>query len=99
MSLVGPRPETCAFWESIKWEGADILCVRPGMTSPASIRLRNEERILQEVEDPEVYAMRELWPSKVKLNREYIAHWSVGLDVVVMVKTVGHILRDLLRAP
>ena len=39
MSLVGPRPDVAAFFAAVPDSGADMLRVRPGITSPLSIVL------------------------------------------------------------
>ena len=47
MSLVGPRPEDAKIAETWEANEADeILSVRPGITSPASILYHDEEKIL-----------------------------------------------------
>ena len=54
MSLVGPRPEVpeyVALWSEDR--RAIILSVRPGITDPATVVLRNEAAILGAATDPE----------------------------------------------
>ncbi len=47
MSLVGPRPEVPRYVAMFRRDYAVILQVRPGITDLASIRYRDEARILQ----------------------------------------------------
>ena len=43
-SVVGPRPEDPRYVDRYTWEEKEILKVRPGITSPASITYRYEEQ-------------------------------------------------------
>jgi len=47
MSFVGPRPDMPDYAARLKGEQRDILSVRPGLTSPASIKYAREEEIYQ----------------------------------------------------
>jgi lipopolysaccharide/colanic/teichoic acid biosynthesis glycosyltransferase len=47
MSFVGPRPEDPRYVEHYTEEQRQVLAARPGITSPASLVYRHEERILQ----------------------------------------------------
>jgi lipopolysaccharide/colanic/teichoic acid biosynthesis glycosyltransferase len=46
MSLVGPRPEGPEYVALYTEEERRVLTVRPGLTSPASLRYRHEESLL-----------------------------------------------------
>jgi lipopolysaccharide/colanic/teichoic acid biosynthesis glycosyltransferase len=46
MSIVGPRPESPEYVALYTDEARRVLTVRPGLTSPASLRYRNEESLL-----------------------------------------------------
>jgi lipopolysaccharide/colanic/teichoic acid biosynthesis glycosyltransferase len=48
MSLVGPRPEVPEYVEMSDRDWKKILSVRPGLTDPVTVRLRNEEQLLAE---------------------------------------------------
>ena len=47
MSLVGPRPEVRKYVDLYTSEQMQVLDVRPGVTSLASIRYRNENELLE----------------------------------------------------
>ena len=87
MSLVGPRPENpeiVAAWpESVRQE---ILSVRPGITSPASVLYRNEEELLDNESVMETY-LEELAPSKLRLDQLYVRHRSLLLDLDALLWT------------
>ena len=86
MSLVGPRPEDpeiAAAWpEEIRRE---ILSVRPGITSPASVMYRDEEQQLSNGMVMDQY-LGEILPSKLRLDQIYVRNRSfmVDLDVIFM---------------
>src|SRR5690606_22244250 len=52
MSFVGPRPELRYFVNFYKEEDYVIFSVRPGITSHASLKYRNEVELLKTAEDP-----------------------------------------------
>ena len=88
MSLVGPRPDVPGFADRLEGDDRIILSVRPGVTGPAAIVYRHEEAILARVEDPERYNREVIWPDKVRINREYVEHYSLRSDVAWLFRTV-----------
>ena len=86
MSLVGPRPEDPVF--SAAWtenERQNILSIRPGITSPASIFFRDEERLLETESVMEKY-LTSIVPSKLRLDQIYAKdHNFLGdLDIIFL---------------
>ncbi len=86
MSLVGPRPEDpeiAATWpeETRKI----ILSVRPGITSPASILYRNEEKLLSSENVMDEY-LANILPDKLRLDELYVKdqNFFTDLDVIFM---------------
>jgi DNA-directed RNA polymerase subunit F len=81
MSLVGPRPEDPSIvvdWpEDVRRE---ILSVRPGITSPATVLFRNEEAMLNNDRVMDIY-LNSIAPSKIRLDQLYVRHQSLGLDL------------------
>ncbi len=88
MSLVGPRPDVPGFADKLRGDDRIILSVRPGITGPATLAFREEEDILARVDDPETYNREIIWPEKVRLNRQYIAHYSFTADLNAIWQTV-----------
>ena len=88
MSFVGPRPDVPGFADELKGEERLILTIRPGITGPASLKYKDEEEILAKQEHPEVYNRETIWPDKVKINLDYIRHWSLKKDIMYIVKTL-----------
>ena len=88
MSLVGPRPDMPELYEGLAEEDRIILAVRPGVTGPATLRFRDEERLLQGVPDPDRYNEDVLFPAKVRLNREYVLNYRVRGDIKYLIMTI-----------
>ncbi len=88
MSFVGPRPDVPGYADKLEGDDRVILKLRPGLTGPASIKYRHEDRILAEQDDPQRYNDEVIWPDKVKINKDYYENWSVWLDVSILWKTV-----------
>jgi len=81
MSLVGPRPDVEGYTDVLEGSDRLVLSVRPGITGPASLTYRHEEKILAKASDPENYNDTVLWPRKVEINCEYVRNWSFVSDV------------------
>ena len=86
MSLVGPRPEDpklVSTWTDT--ERQIILSIRPGITSPASIFFRDEERLLETESVMERY-LNNIVPSKLRLDQIYAKdHTFLGdLDIIFL---------------
>ena len=89
MSFVGPRPDVPGFADKLEGEDRIILSVRPGITGPASLKYKNEEKILANVQDPERYNREVIWPDKVRINKAYIESWSLGNDIRYLIQTIA----------
>ncbi len=81
MALVGPRPEVPRYVELNDPLWQTILKVRPGVTDPVTLRLRNEEELLAQVEDSETYYLNELQPAKLKGYVEYLHRRTFRSDL------------------
>ena len=87
MSFVGPRPDVPGFADLLEDEERAMLCLRPGITGPATLKYRAEEDILALQSDPENYNREVIWPDKVNLNIDYIRNWSLFGDIFYIVQT------------
>lgn len=90
MSFVGPRPDVPGFADALKGEERAMLSIRPGITGPATLKYRDEEEILAAQADPEAYNREVIWPDKVRINLDYIRHWSLRRDIQYILQTVFH---------
>ena len=88
MSLVGPRPDVIGYADKLTGYDRIILSVKPGITGPATLKFKNEEDILSKQNNPKKYNDRVIWPEKIKLNKQYIQHWSLINDIKCIVKTI-----------
>lgn len=86
MSLVGPRPEVRKYVDLYTPEQMHVLDVRPGITDPASIRYRNENELLAQVEDPDRYYVEVIMQDKLQLNLEYVEKQSFRFDLQLISK-------------
>jgi lipopolysaccharide/colanic/teichoic acid biosynthesis glycosyltransferase len=89
MSLVGPRPEVPHYVEFYSGAQRRVLSVRPGITDPASIAYRQEEKLLGTQVDPERYYREVLLPDKLNMNLEYLDHISFFYDLSLVLRTTG----------
>jgi lipopolysaccharide/colanic/teichoic acid biosynthesis glycosyltransferase len=88
MSFVGPRPDVPGYADKLKGEDRLILRLRPGITGPASLKYRNEEEILAQVDDPIKYNDEVIYPDKVRINLDYYRNHSLTGDLRYIVETV-----------
>jgi lipopolysaccharide/colanic/teichoic acid biosynthesis glycosyltransferase len=90
MSLVGPRPETPEYvqLEAPLWQA--VLQVRPGVTGPASLIYRDEERLLGTSADPDGLYRDTILPAKLLLNLRYLLARSMWRDVRLIYLTIRY---------
>ena len=88
MSLVGPRPELPAYVARYRTKYQRILTVRPGITDPASLAFRNEERLLVAFADPMKAYLENVLPAKLQLSERYVSRCTVWLDLYILFQTI-----------
>ena len=99
MSLVGPRPEDPEIEKTWPLEIRDeILSVRPGITSPASVLYRDEESLLPKDGVMDVY-FRDILPDKLRLDRLYVRNYSFLGDLDILLWTFMSLLPRIARQP
>ena len=76
MSLVGPRPLLMEYLERYDEEQARRHEVTPGVTGWAQINGRNSIS----------------WTEKLALDVWYVDHWSLALDLRILLRTFGKVL-------
>lgn len=95
MSIVGTRPEVTKYVDKYTPEMYATLLMPAGVTSLASIKFKDEDRILGEISDPErvdeIY-MNEILPKKMRYNLKYIERFDFKWDIYLMYKTVKQVL-------
>ena len=93
MSFVGPRPDVPGYADLLKGESRNILKLRPGITSRASIKYANEEMILLNEDDPIAYNNNIIFPDKVKLNLNYYYNNNIWIDIKIIFATLFAVLK------
>ena len=97
MSLVGPRPEDPDIVQIWPEEYQQLLLsVRPGVTSPATIIYRDEESLLTAADVMENY-LREILPSKIRLEKLYVRNRTIITDLDVIFWTAISLLPKMHR--
>lgn len=92
MSFVGTRPEAVKYVERYKPEYNATLLMPAGITSEASIRYKDEDKLLNAADDvDEVYVERVL-PEKMKWNLESIRRFRFLREILTMFRTVFAVL-------
>ena len=92
MSIVGPRPEVRHYVDMYTEEQLKVLSVRPGLTDFASLVYIDENKLLENQENPEEFYIKEMMPRKLELNLKYIEQQSVKTDAVLIFKTLKAIV-------
>jgi exopolysaccharide biosynthesis polyprenyl glycosylphosphotransferase len=77
MSLVGPRPHQVDEVDRYQNHHKKLLTLKPGMTGLAQVSGRSDLHFEDEV----------------RLDTYYIEHWSLGLDLKILLKTPAAIVR------
>jgi lipopolysaccharide/colanic/teichoic acid biosynthesis glycosyltransferase len=89
MSLIGPRPEVPRYVDLADPMWRLVLEARPGITDPMTLRLRNEEALLVEVEgDRERFYLETLLPFKLGGYLRYLQARSWRSDLKVLWHTI-----------
>jgi len=78
MSLVGPRPDLVEQVAHYTESDRRRLAVRPGITGWSQIHGREEMA----------------WPERIAQDIWYVEHWSLALDLKIVLRTFGQLLRE-----
>ena len=92
MSLVGPRPEVRKWVEASpqRWRG--VHSVLPGITDPASIAYRDEERVLAAASDPDEEYRNVVLPHKLDLYEQYVKDRTFAGDLSILLETFSAVV-------
>ena len=78
MSVVGTRPPLVSETELYEPHHFARLAIKPGITGLWQVSGRSDITDFEEV---------------VRLDREYIDNWNVGMDIKILLKTVAVVLK------
>lgn len=94
MSIVGPRPEVRHYVDYWTKEQLHVLDVRPGITDPASIKIRNENELMEKADNPENYYINVIMQEKIRLYLEYVGKVGFWYDIKLIFKTFKVIVTE-----
>ncbi len=92
MSFVGTRPEVAKYVDAYKPEYYATLLLPAGVTSEASIRYKDEDRLLAETDNVDKTYIDEILPVKMIWNLESIKSFSFPRELLTMIRTVLAVL-------
>lgn len=92
MSFVGTRPEAVKFVENYRPEYNATLLMPAGITSEASIRYKDEAKLLNETSDVDEVYVNKVLPEKMRWNLESIMRFQIERDAITMLRTIFSIL-------
>lgn len=93
MSFVGTRPEATKYVKKYTKEMYATLLLPAGITSEASIRYKDEAKLLDATDDVDLVYMEEVLPEKMKYNLESIRRFGICNDLITMLHTVIAVVR------
>lgn len=88
MSFVGPRPDIPGYYDQLDESKREILNLKPGLTSEASLKYANEETLLKNQNDPLSYNDQVIFPDKVQMNLDYYHNRNFFLDLKIIFRTL-----------
>ena len=92
MSFVGTRPEVPRYVRQYTPQMLATLLLPAGVTSQASIRYKDEDRLLDSSADPDRTYVEQVLPGKMEYNLNSLLDFSLWQDFKTMVQTVGEVL-------
>lgn len=92
MSFVGTRPEAVKYVEKYKPEYLATLLLPAGITGEASIRYKDEAKLLDAADDVDKVYVEEVLPGKMKYNLDSIKNFSFLSEIITMFRTVVAVL-------
>ena len=92
MSFVGTRPEAVKYVERYKPEFNATLLLPAGITSEASIRFKDEDKLLNATNDVDRVYVEEVLPAKMKWNLEAIEQFDFLKELRTMIRTARAVL-------
>ena len=93
MTFVGTRPEVKKYVDAYTNEMLATLLLPAGITSEASIKYKDEQRLLSSSADADKTYIEEILPEKMKYNLKGIEKTSIKYDLSIMLATVFGVLR------
>lgn len=93
MSFVGTRPEVVKYVEKYTNEMLATLLLPAGITSEASIYFKDEEKILDGVNNVDDVYITSVLPQKMYFNFKYIKKFTFFNEIKIMISTVFAVIK------
>lgn len=93
MSIVGTRPEVPKYVACYTPEMYATLLMPAGVTSFASIKFKDEEKLLSGAEDIDKNYVEKILPQKMRYNLKYIYRFGFRRDLFLMLKTIKEVVK------
>ena len=93
MSLIGPRPQTPECFSKFELESQEIIkTVKPGISGIGSLVFSNEEDVLKNHKNPELFFSEVLMPYKGRTEEWFVKNISLNLYFALLIKTIMVVL-------
>ena len=93
ISVIGPRPQTKKYYFAFNEEDRKYISqVKPGLSGVGSVVFRDEEGILEQVENPVEFDLKIISPYKGQLETWYVKNRSVKLYFQLIISTIIAVL-------
>lgn len=89
MSFVGTRPEVPGYVQEYQPEYLATLLLPAGITSEASIRFLDEEKLLAQAQDVDKVYLEQVLPRKMEINLESLRRFGLWQDAKTLVRTAA----------
>ncbi len=93
MSFVGTRPEVPKYVAAYTPQMYASLLLPAGITSLASIKYKDEERLISEATDADKAYIEDILPEKMRYNLEYLENFSFFGDIKLMLMTFFAVIK------
>lgn len=88
MSFVGTRPEVVKYVEHYTEEMRATLLLPAGVTSEASIRFKDEERLLADAENTDDFYIKTVLPEKMRYNLMNLENFGFWNEILILIRTI-----------
>lgn len=92
MTFVGTRPEAVKYVDQYLPEYLATLLMPAGITSEASIRYKDEDKLLKESANADETYLKQIVPAKMNFNLESIKEFSIYSELKTIFRTVFAVL-------
>lgn len=93
MSIVGTRPEVVKYVDCYAPAHYATLLLPAGITSFASIKYKDEDKLLKDGDDVDAVYINRILPDKMRYNLKYLQRFGFRRDLSIMIKTVKEVFK------